>query len=226
MKIIVICGLGGAGKEILDLVERINERENRWDKIVFCDQSIKNKIFKGYEVYLFEEIQEMIQSQDIEFIISVGDVYLREKIYQQITEGGFKLATLIAPNVHIPKSAQIGEGVIIRDNSYISIDVTLENNSMIQPNTVIGHDVYVGMHSIISSQSVLAGASVVGEKTYIALGCMVKELVKIGDETIVSMGTVVNKNIASGVIVRGNPMEVVSKNYLKSAFRLNGRRRE
>ena len=94
---------------------------------------------------------------------------------------------------------------------------------MIQPHAVIGHDAYIGKNSIISSQSVLAGGVVVGENTYIALGCEIKELVTIGNNTIVSMGTVVNRDVSSDVIVRGNPMEIVSKNYLKSAFRLNRR---
>ncbi len=224
MNTIAICGLGGAGKEILDLVER--SKADRWNNIIFCDKTVDDaeKIFRGYQVFTFEQITEMYQPDMVEFIISVGDVYLRRKIYDQIMVSGYNLATLIAPGVNIPKSTLVCDGVIIRDNCYISVDVVLESNSMIQPNTVIGHDVRVGKNSIISSQSVIAGATLVGNNTYIALGCIVKELVTIGDDTIVSMGTVVNKNIDSGVIVRGDPMEVVSKNYLKSAFRLNTRK--
>lgn len=222
MRIIAICGLGGSGKEILDLVERINAQENKWDKIIFCDKFVKERIFRGYEVYTFEEIQEKMDD-DVQFTISVGDGNLRKKIYKQVMESRFDLATLVAPGVHVPQSTTLGRGVIIRDNSFISVDVELEDNVMIQPNAVVGHDVNIGKHSIISSQSVVAGGSVVGENTYIALGCEIKELVNIGDNTIVSMGTVVNKDVASGVIVSGNPVEVVSKNYLKSAFRLNRR---
>lgn len=223
MRIIVICGLGGAGKEILDIVERINVQDGKWDKIVFCDKSVKERCFRGYEVYSFEEIQKNMKEYDVQFVISVGDVYLRQKIYEQVTENGFKLTTLVAPDVYVPKSTVVGQGVIIRDNTYISVDTVLEDNVMIQPNAVVGHDVHIGKHSIISSQSVIAGGTVVGEKTYISLGCIIKELVTIGDDTIISMGTVVNKDVASGIIVRGNPVEVVSKNYLKSAFRLNRR---
>lgn len=221
MRIIAICGLGGSGKEILDLVERINAQENKWDKIIFCDKVVKEKIFRGYGVYTFEEIQEKMD--DVQFTISVGDAIIRKKIFKQVMESQFDLATLIAPGVHVPQSTSLGRGVIIRDNSYISVDVVLEDNVMIQPNAVVGHDVHIGKNSIISSQSVVAGGVIVGEDTYIALGCEIKELVNIGDNTIVSMGTVVNKDIASGVIVRGNPVEIVSKNYLKSAFRLNQR---
>lgn len=224
MGTIAICGLGGAGKEVLDLVERV--REGCWENIVFCDKAVEeaDKLFRGYPVYTFEQITKIYEPDAVEFIISVGDVYLRQKIYEQIVTAGYKLATLIAPGVHVPGSTSVGDGVIIRDHCYLSVDAVLESNSMIQPGAVIGHDVRVGKNSIVSAQSVLAGAVIVGDNTYIALGCMVKELVTIGNDTIVSMGTVVNRNIDSGVIARGNPMEIVSKNYLKSAFRLNMRK--
>lgn len=219
MKILAICGLGGSGKEILDLAERVNDE--RWEKIIFIDKSVNEAVFIGYDVYTFEEVREKLSSDEVEFIISVGDVYLRKKIYNQIIGAGYHLATIVAPGVNVPKTTVLGQGVIVRDNVYISVDVVLEENVMIQPNAVVGHDVRVGMHSIVSAQSVLAGGVVVGELTYIALGCMIKELVKIGSDTIVSMGTVVNRNIDADIIVRGNPVEIVSKNYLKSAFRLN-----
>lgn len=221
MKILGICGLGGSGKEILDLVERVNVTEKKWEEFVFIDKSVNEPSFLGCKVYAFEEIQENIATENIEFAISVGDVYLREKIYNQIVDAGYYLATIVAPGVNIPKSSTLGQGVIVRDNVFVSVDVNLENNVMIQPNAVVGHDVNIGKHSVVSSQSVVAGGVKIGENTYIALGCMIKELVQIGSDTIVSMGTIVNKNIESNVVVRGNPVEVVSKNYLKSAFRLN-----
>lgn len=221
MKVIAICGLGGSGREFFELVNRIG----KWEKIIFCDKSVEpgNNVFYGCEVYTFEEIVKIFTKEEIEFVISVGDVYLREKIYNQVKEAGYTFATIVAPGVNVPKTTTLGNGVIIRDNCYISVDVRLCDNVMIQPNTIIAHDTYVGMHSVISSQSVLSGAVNIGRNTYVALGCIIKELTSVGDDTIVSMGTVVNKNVASNVIVRGNPVEVVSKNYIKSAFRLNKR---
>ncbi|MBQ0028470.1 MAG: acetyltransferase [Lachnospiraceae bacterium] len=223
MKVLAICGLGGAGREILDLVERIDI----WPTVVFCDKYVEDdsRVFMDKEVYTFEELAEKYNSDEIEFTISVGDVYLRQKIYNQIKDNGYRLATIVAPNVSIPKTTKLEEGVIVRDNCYISVDVILGANSMIQSNAVVGHDVKLGRHSIVSSQSVIAGGTEIGNNTYLALGSLVKELVKVGDNVIVSMGTAVNKDVADNLVVRGNPMEIVSKNYLKSAFALNMRKK-
>ncbi len=221
MKILGICGMGGSGKEILELVKRVND--SRWDQIIFVDKTVEVEEFRGCAVDTFEGVCEKFSKDEIEFIISVGDVYIREKIYKQITEAGYELTTLVAPGVYIPDSVKLGQGVIVRDNVFVSVDTVIEDNAFIQPNAVVGHDVTIGKHTVISSQSVLAGGVSVGSKTYVALGSLIKELTSVGDDTIVSMGTVVNKNVDSGVIVRGNPVEVVSKNFLKSAFRLNNR---
>ena len=86
MRIIAICGLGGSGKEILNLIERINEQEDRWDKIIFCDRLVKERFYRGYETYTFEEIQENMQEQDVQFTISVGDTSLRQRIFKQVVE--------------------------------------------------------------------------------------------------------------------------------------------
>lgn len=218
MKVLGICGLGGAGRELFDLAFRLK----RWNKIIFIDKdNYKDNLFLNCEVYSFEEAIIKYSANDIEFVISVGDTTLREKIYRQIIGANYSLAKVIAPNVYIPNSAIIGQGVVIRDNCYISVDVCLEDNVIIQPNAVIGHDVMIKRNSIVSSQSVLAGGVVVGKNVFIAIGCNIKELVKIGNNSIVSIGSSVNKDIEENVIVHGNPAKVISKNILSSAFILN-----
>lgn len=224
MSCIAICGLGGSAREILELVKRIN----LWDEIIFCDKSKDNlemlPEYLGCKVYTFEGIVALYKENDVVFTISVGDVVLREKIYKQIVSAGFSLANLVAPDVIIPESTKLGNGVIIRDRCYVSVDCSIGCNVMIQPCSVVGHDVKIGAHSVISSQTVLSGAVEVGECSYVAIGCMVKECVKIGSGTIISMGSAVNKNIGDNVIARGNPAEVISRNFLKSAFKLNMRK--
>lgn len=220
-KVLAICGLGGSGCEILDLATRINKFFCKWSDIIFIDKYDHEKCFRGYKVFNIDEVSVAYDKNNLEFVISVGDVYLREKIFLQVKELGYKLTNLISPTVTVPQSVKIGCGVIIKDFSYISVDIEVDDNVIIQSNTSIGHNVHIGKHSIVSSQSVLAGGVDVGTRTYVAIGCMIKELIKIGSDSIISMGSVVNANMSDNVIVQGNPAKVISKNYLKSAFRLN-----
>lgn len=225
-KVLAICGLGGSGSEILDLARRINETNRRWSELVFIDKEDHGNEFRGCKVFDIEQAIDIYGKDNVEFIISVGDVYLRQKIYEQIIQKGCVLTNLVAPSVFVPESTHLGSGVIIKDFSYISVDVIIESNVMIQSNSCIGHNVFIDKHSVISSQSVLAGAVKIGARTYIAIGCMIKELVSVGADSIVSMGSIVNKNVDENIIVQGNPAQKVSRNYLKSAFRLNTYKQE
>ncbi len=226
MSTIGICGLGGASKEIYELICRIND--NQWDEVIFVDKVVNEpgQIFRGCKVYSFEDTKTMYSEEEIEYVISVGDVYLREKIFKQIKSAGYNLATIIAPGVYIPQSVMMGEGVIIRENCFISVDTIFKDNAMIQPNVAIGHDVIVNENSIVSAHCSIAGGVLIGRNTYIALNCAIKELISIGSDSIVAMGSVVNKNVGDNVIVSGNPARVLSKNYIRSAFRLNAENRK
>ncbi|MCR5268873.1 MAG: hypothetical protein K6E16_10200, partial [Lachnospiraceae bacterium] len=167
-KTLAICGLGGSGCEILDLSLRINAVNNRFADIVFVDKSEHEAEFRGYKVYAMDELESDFAPDDLEFVISVGDVYLREKIYKEIQSYGYQMTNLIAPSVSVPESTTVGEGVIIRDFCYLSVDACIGANALIQPNTCIGHNVTVGEHSIISAQSVIAGGTQIGNRVFIA----------------------------------------------------------
>lgn len=218
---LAICGLGGSGRELLDLADRVND--GIWDDIVFIDKEVNEKarIFREKKVYTFEEITGLYGNNAIEFIISVGDVYLREKIYKQIKSAGYRLTTIVAPGVYIPNSTVLGEGVIVRDYCFVSVDAHINDNVMIQPCSIIGHDVLVRENTIISAHCNVSGAVTIGRNTYIGMNSGIKECVCVGSDCIVSMGSIVNKNIEDRVIVRGNPADVVAANYIGSAFRFN-----
>jgi len=213
-----ICGLGGSGKKILELVMELNEQSKLYDDIVFINKEKCEDKFRGYSVYTFEESIKHYNKDEICYCISVGEPVLREKIYLQIKEAGYNLATIIGPGIHISESTYLGEGVIIRHGAYISVDAKIEDNVMISPNVAIGHDSIIGKHSVISSNSTVAGGCQVGERTFIALAVTMKQLVKIGDDVIVSIGTVVNKNVDDKLVVSGNPMKVIGKNILRRVF--------
>lgn len=220
-KVLAICGAGGSGREILDLARRVNETDSRWSDLIFIDKEDHENEFCGCKVFDIEQVIDAYGKDNIEFIITVGDVYLRQKIFDQLIQKECVLTNLVAPSVFVPESTHLGSGVIIRDFSYISVDVIIESNVMIQPHSCIGHDVLIDKHSIISSQSVLAGGVKIGTRTLIAIGSMIKELVSVGADSIVAMGSIVNKNVDENSIVQGNPAQRISKNYLKNAFRLN-----
>lgn len=197
-----IYGAGGLGREVLELAYQINQ----WKEIIFIDDNIEAEpIRQNIEVLTFEEIKSRYSVEDIVLIIAVGEPYIRELLYNKVTQAGYRLAKLVHPSVHISKTTILEDGVIIGANTIVSCDVHIGFNTFVQNSASIGHDTIIGNHSVISAFDSLAGKCVVGDRTYIGMSVPVKEKIRIGSDTIVGMGSVVMRDIIDNVIAMGNP---------------------
>ena len=222
--ILAICGLGGAGLDVLELARVINETSNRYTDFIFIDKNSDITEFRGYPSMAVEDAIAKYGKDEIEFVVAVGEPYLREKIYHDVIDAGYSLATLVYPSVHVPKSTTLGQGTVIYSGAFISVDCKLDENVMIQANSSIGHGVTIGKHSVVSTCAAVAGDCSVGEKTYVAIQTAMKQGVSLGDWVILGMGSVVHEDIPDEVIVSGNPAQVVCKNRFHRVFGLSPKR--
>lgn len=69
----------------------------------------------------------------------------------------------------------------------------------------IGHGVEIESDAWISSSTVIGGQTCIGEGVTIGLGCAIRDNLKIGDLANIGMGSVVTKNVRSRQSVFGNP---------------------
>lgn len=218
--ILGIYGAGGSGREVFELATIINSNNNRWSELIFIDDTKEEgEKLRGIPIYSFENLTKNIDTESIEIIISLGEPANRKKLAEKIIHAGYRLATLIHPNVHIPESTKIGDGVIISCNAFISCDVIIEDNIIIQPFVVIGHDAHIGKNAVLSHHSSIAGDAHIGENTYIALNVCVREQTHIGDNVIVSAGSAVLKDVPDNVIIHGNPAKAIMKKDDRTVFR-------
>ena len=213
---LLIYGSGGLGREVYDLAIRINNKNQRWSEIAFIDDIRPDSELDGVKVLKFSDI---LQFENTECIVAVGEPNSREKLYQKLKHNNQKIATLIDPSAVVSNSATVEEGgiicafVLLAANSYIHI------NSLIQPFVVIGHDTVIGRHSVISPGVLPGGGIITGEKVYIGMGATIKEKLTIGDNSIIGMGACVFQDIPSGVIALGNPARVMRKNEDGKVFK-------
>lgn len=210
-RVLAIYGAGGLGREVLELACAINERTNRWEHFVFIDDGDVPDIVSGCNVYAYNDAKKTF-GKNMEIVLGVGEPAIRGVLCDKIESDGYRLPTLIHPDVHIPRSTTVGKGVVIQYGCFISCDVVIEDRVYIQPQCNIGHDDVLKKGCMISGLSNLGGAVIVGENTYIGLGTAVRELVQIGDNTIIGMMSAVHRNIENGVVAMGNPARVMAKN--------------
>ena len=217
--ILGIYGASGLGREVYELALTINNIGNRWSKIVLIDDSpnVDNK--RNLPLFKFSDLKNNFLISELEICIAVGEPKLRSILYQKILSSEFKIATLVDPNVSIPKSTKIGCGTIICKYVSITCDIDIKENVYIHPMACIGHDSIIGKNSIISSFVDVAGNCNVGNETFLAIGTILKQGISVGEKSILGLGSIVHKDIPSYVIAMGNPARPMKKNIDQKVFK-------
>ena len=217
--ILGIYGAGGLGREVYELANVINSRNNLWTEIVFIDDAENTSNPRNALILKFEEIKNKYDLDNFEVCIAIGEPAIRKILMKKLISSNIKVKSLIHPDVYIPKSTKIGNGSII--NKYVSItsDITIGENVYIHPMACIGHDSIIGKNAIISSFVDVAGNCNVGNEAFLAIGTILKQGITIGEKSILGLGSIVHQNIPSNVIAMGNPARAMKKNVDQRVFK-------
>lgn len=214
--ILGIFGAGSLGKELCDIARRIQQREGRWETIVFVDEVTEQKEFYGAPVHRPQDYHG--RWEEIEFVIANGTPRSRHQIFDRLVAAGAQVTNLVDPTAIVSPTAKLGKGIIVTPYSTISSDVVLADDVLVQSYVRVGHDIQVGAHSVLSSNVGIGGGTNIGEDTYIALGAMVRDGLVVGSNTVVGMGAMVSRDIPDGVIALGNPARVMRRNETGKIF--------
>ncbi|NMM48033.1 acetyltransferase [Marinigracilibium pacificum] len=194
MSELVIIGAGGLGKEVLSLVQNINQVVKTWDILGFYDDGLK----KGAEVaghHVLGGIDELnITEQKLAVVLAIGDPLIKSRIFDKLKGQPYLFfPKLIHPKAFISNinSVKVGEGTIISSGVQITTDVMIGEFVLINLNTTIGHDVRIGHFCSVMPGVNIAGNIIIEEKCLIGSGanlingCHIHENVKVGSGAVV-----------------------------------------
>ncbi len=211
-------GAGGLGAEILEIAKKCNMELGRFDEVVYIDDNPQVATMDGYSVVGFDDVCAHEDPSSFEVVVCVGEPRLRGVLAAKVKAAGFRLATLIHPEIEVPDSAVVGEGVIVYRYCNIGPHAQIGANTALLLGANAPHDNRIGENCVLSTNATLSGNCTVGDNAYIAAGAVVKEGVTIGDWAIVGLGSVVFKDVEAETITIGNPAKKVGKNDTHSVF--------
>ena len=218
MNVLGIFGAGGLGREVLELAGCINRKNPTWDKFIFVNNGEQSADINGVQVCSYEEAKETYGDR-LQTVIGIGEPAIREKVFRELREDHAKIITLIHPDVHIPETTVIGEGVVINMGNFISCNAVIQDNVYIQPHTNIGHDCILKEGCMISGFCNVAGAVHIGRYAYLGMSSCIKEKITVGDYSIVGMASAVYKDVPKEMIAMGNPARPMRKNEDRRVFK-------
>ena len=204
MRDIIIIGASGFGREVLRLIEEINEASPTWRVLGFLDDNPNalNGVECEYEIIDSVREWQPQPGQWLACALAYPDV--KRKVVESLIDRGAQFATLVHPKAVINPRSYIGEGTLITNNCSISDNAHVGSFCTILGSGV-AHDARIGDYSTLSGKCQLNGHVEVGTMVYMGCGVLVAPSVKIGDGATVGIGSVVISKVKSGTKVFGNP---------------------
>ena len=184
MKDIYIIGASGFGREVAWLIEELDD----WNIAGFVDdnEKILGTNINGFPVvgnteYLIE------QNKNINVVIAIGNPIIRKKIYDKLSQSNMiNFPNIIAKDVRISNTNQLGIGNIICTHNVLTTNITLGNFNHINLSCTVGHDAIIEDFS-----TVYPGVNISGNTR-------IKSFVEVGTGTKIIQGKTINENIIIG----------------------------
>ncbi|KAJ52331.1 UDP-perosamine 4-acetyltransferase [Clostridium tetanomorphum] len=209
MKKIVLIGAGGHCKVVIDIIKSRNE----YEIIGVTEKQLVKDNVAGIPILGDDSILQQLYSHGVEYaficIGAINNLGLRNKIYKNLKEIGFKLPVIRHITSVISPRTSIDEGTCIMPGAIINSDTIIGKNCIINTSSVVEHDCKVGDNCHISPGAVIAGGVEILKDTHIGLGSRVIESVKIGSNVIIGAGATVINNVENNMVAVGVPAKVI-----------------
>lgn len=211
MRKIYVVGSGGFGREVLWLIERINQVYPTWKIEGIIDDNVEqyNKNINGYRVLggcdYFDDIEE-----EVFIVIAIGSPKVREKIVKKLEEySNIRFAKIIDPTVILSEKVEIGEGTIICAGTIITVNINIGKHVIINLDCTIGHDSILEDYTTVLPSVNLSGNTITQKYSTLGTGAKIIQGISIGSNVMVGAGSVIIRNIPNNCTVVGNPGKII-----------------
>lgn len=198
MSKVIIIGASGHGKVIADIIVSSGNVVKG-----FLDDAddIQGKSIIGFPV--LGKISDYKDHLDCQFIIAIGNPYVRKKISESID---VKWYTAVHPSAVISKfDTSIGEGTVLMANAVVNSSAKIGKHCIINTGAIVEHDNVLEDYVHLSPNVTLAGAVKVGKSTHIGAGSCTKQGLNIAADCIIGAGSVIVKDITESGTYIGVP---------------------
>jgi len=182
--------------------------------------AINSSNFLGLPVVPFDELRNKYDPKKFAIIIAVGfsDMNsLRVSRYEMVKAMGYSVMSYTHPTVELT-NCQIGENVIILENTSIHPGSTIEDCTFISSNTNIGHDCIVRKGAWINGCVGVGGSTIIGKNCFIGIGAVIVNNIELSEMTYIGANSLVSKNTGPGDVLISKSADLIpmkSVNFLK-----------
>lgn len=211
MKKIAIIGAGGFGREVVCLINAINEKNEEWDFIGFFDD-VKNIGYENEYGKVLGRIKDLNSyPESLAVVVAIAKPSAIEVIVKSITSPNIYFPNLIAPNAIFfdKNNISLGRGNIISFGCSISCNVHIGNFNILNCCILVGHDTRIGDYNAIMPSTNISGNVTMGERNFLGVSSVILEKLTIGNDTTIGANSLIFRNTKDKNTYIGNPASIV-----------------
>ena len=202
-KDLLLIGGGGHCRAVIDVIERTG----RWRIAGIVERAAApGTTILGYPVIGADDELPALHADIGHALVTIGQIKsaaTRMRLYRQLKDIGYRLATIISPRAEVSRHADIGEGTVVMHMAAIGPASSIGVNGIINSRALIEHDCQVGPHCHISTAATLNGGVHVGEGSFIGSGSVLRQGLAVGAGCVIGMGCDLRKSLPDNTLFTG-----------------------
>ena len=208
---LVIFGAGGLGREVLLLVQQINDAQPTWEVRGFYDDRAPAAPTVAGLPYLGTAADLNSSSEPLAVAVAVGSSAGRAGVVARLTSAQLTFPSLVHPGValHPRQRVALGEGCLIQQSCVLTCDIALGRFVLLNLGCTVGHDAELADFCSLMPHANVGGAARLASGVYLGTNATVIQGVRVGENTIVGAGAVAVRDLPANITAVGVPARAI-----------------
>jgi sugar O-acyltransferase (sialic acid O-acetyltransferase NeuD family) len=206
----VVIGLGGFGREVLDVIDAINADVGRADRLnvvgILDDAAPAPSALELYDLdYLGATAELERLPESVGYVIGIGSPRTRQAIDEVGQRSHLQSPVLRHPSATVGRGVSFGPGSVVCSHVSISNTIRFGRHVHLNPNCTVGHDALLEDYVSVSPMVAISGNVHVQRGVFLGTGCSINQGLTIEEWAVVGAGAAAVRDVESGSTVVGVP---------------------